>query len=114
MKTYPGELVQVDIKYVPNQCIGFDSKGISYYQITAIDTFSSKRVLVVVDEKSAPHTALFAEKLEERMRFKIDCIQTDNSSEFMSVQPNSKGKTIFQLVLDAFSIQHIHTKPYSP
>lgn len=42
-KTYPGELVQVDIKYVSKQCIGYDSKGVSYYQITAIDTFSSKR-----------------------------------------------------------------------
>lgn len=113
-KTYPGELVQVDIKYVPKQCIDFDSKGISYYQITAIDTFSSKRVLEIVDEKSATHTALFAEKLEERMGFKIDCVQTDNGSEFMSIHPNSKGKTIFQRVLDAFSIKHIHTRPYSP
>lgn len=48
------------------------------------------------------------------MGFKIECIQTDNGSEFMSVHPNSKGKTIFQLVLDAFSIRHIHTRPYSP
>lgn len=113
-KNYPGELVQVDIKYVPKETIRFDSKGINYYQITAIDTYSSKRVLEIVDEKSATNTALFAEKLEEKMGFKIECIQTDNGSEFMSVHPNSKGRTIFQLVLDAFSIQHIHTRPYSP
>lgn len=113
-KTYPGELVQVDIKYVPKESIGFDSKGISYYQITAIDTFSSKRILEIVDEKSATNTALFSERLEEKMGFKIDCIQTDNGAEFMSVHPNSKGKTIFQLILDAFFIRHIHTRPYSP
>ncbi|SEL07778.1 hypothetical protein SAMN04488114_12411 [Carnobacterium iners] len=67
-----------------------------------------------MDEKSATNTALFAEKLEEKMGFKIECIQTDNGSEFMLVHPNSKGKTIFQLVLDAFSIHHTHTRPYSP
>ena len=32
--TYPGDKVQVDIKYVPFECIGFDSHGIRYYQIT--------------------------------------------------------------------------------
>lgn len=36
--------VQIDIKYVPQYCIGWDSKGIKYYQITAIDEFSRKRV----------------------------------------------------------------------
>lgn len=50
--SYSGEKVQVDIKYVPDECIGFDSKGIRYYQITAIDEASRKRVLQIVDEKS--------------------------------------------------------------
>lgn len=113
-KNYPGQLVQMDIKYVPKECIGFDSKGISYYQITAIDTYSSKRVLGMVDEKSVTNTARFALELEEKMGFKIDCIQTDNGSEFLSTHPNAKGKTIFQRVLDSFGIQHIHTRPYSP
>ena len=27
--TYPGEKVQIDIKYVPQHCIGWDSKGIN-------------------------------------------------------------------------------------
>lgn len=53
--------MQVDIKYVPKECKGFDNKRISYYQITAINTFSSKRVLEIVDEKTAINTALFSE-----------------------------------------------------
>ena len=40
---YPGDKVQVDIKYVPNECLGFESYGIRYYQITAIDEYSRKR-----------------------------------------------------------------------
>ena len=35
--TYPGERVQIDVKYVPNECIGFASNHSRYYQITAID-----------------------------------------------------------------------------
>lgn len=113
-KTFPGELVQVDIKYVPKQCIMWDTKGISYYQITAIDTFSSKRVLKIVDEKSMTHTSTFLLDLEERFGFPIQCIQTDNGSEFLSVHPNAKGLTLFQTILKTKGIKHIHTRPYSP
>ena len=34
---YPGHKVQVDIKYVPNECIRFSCYGQRYCQITAID-----------------------------------------------------------------------------
>ena len=50
LTTYPGEKVQIDIKYVPQYCIGWDSMGIKYYQISAIDEFSRKRVCEIVDE----------------------------------------------------------------
>lgn len=48
---YPGDKVQVDIKYVPKECLIFDTMDKSYYQITAIDEFSRKRILEIVDEK---------------------------------------------------------------
>lgn len=35
--TYPGDKVQIDIKYVPNECIRFPSYGNRYYPITGID-----------------------------------------------------------------------------
>lgn len=43
---YPGDKVQVDIKYVPEECVRFPSYGDRYYQITAIDEYSRKRVLM--------------------------------------------------------------------
>ena len=49
---YPGDKVQVDIKYVPEECVRFPSYGDRYYQITAIDEYSRKRVLKIVKEKS--------------------------------------------------------------
>lgn len=49
---YPGELVQVDVKYVPLECIGFESDVDRYYQITAIDVFTRKRYIKLVKEHS--------------------------------------------------------------
>lgn len=42
---YPGDKVQVDIKYVPKECVRFPSYGDRYYQITAIDEYSRKGCL---------------------------------------------------------------------
>ena len=58
--TYLGEKVQIDIKYVPpNECLLFNTNGIKYYQITAIDEYSRKRILFIVDEKSVTNTSRF-------------------------------------------------------
>src|SRR5690606_42148137 len=54
---YPGERVQIDIKYVPNECIGFASNTSRYYQITAIDEYSRKRYMEIVNERSDEHTS---------------------------------------------------------
>ena len=61
----PGEKVQVDIKYVPVECIKFPTYGCKYYQITAIDEFSRKRVLKIVKEKSTYETSKFMLTLEK-------------------------------------------------
>ena len=49
---YHEDKVQVDIKYVPEECVRFPSYGDKYYQITAIDEYSRKRMLKIVKEKS--------------------------------------------------------------
>lgn len=112
--TYPGEKVQIDIKYVPLECIGFDSYGKRYYQITAIDEYSRKRVLEIVDEKSVTHTSKFLETLEERMGFKIKTVQTDNGYEFVNDVDRTKKISRFQRKLEILKIRHKRTRPYSP
>ncbi len=48
----PGDKVQIDIKHVPTESILFaTNEEEKYYQITAIDEFSRKRVLKIVKEK---------------------------------------------------------------
>lgn len=111
---YPGEKVQIDIKYVPMECIGFNSYGKRYYQITAIDEFSRKRILKIVDEKSVTHTSKFLETLENKMGFKIKTVQTDNGYEFVNDVDVTKKKSVFQKKLETLEIKHKRTRPYSP
>lgn len=111
---YPGDKVQVDIKYVPKECLLFDTQDKKYYQITAIDEFSRKRVLEIVDEKSVTNTSRFIRTLEEKMKLKINTIQTDNGSEFVNNQVETNEPTLFELTLEELGIKHRRTRPYSP
>ena len=110
--SYPGEKVQIDIKYVPMECIRFGFRDQKYYQITAIDEYSRKRVLKIVDEKSSYQTSKFLETLEEELGFKIKTVQTDNGMEFTN---SERGKeTLFELKLKELGIHYKKIRPYSP
>lgn len=111
---YPGDKVQVDIKYVPRECLVFDTQDKKYYQITAIDEYSRKRVLEIVDEKSVTNTSRFVKKLEKIMGLEINTIQTDNGPEFVNNQVETKEQTIFEKTLESLGINHRRTRPYSP
>ena len=111
---YPGELVQVDAKYVPLQCIGFESDVDRYYQITAIDVFTRKRYIKLVKEHSTYETAKFALELEKKLGFKIKTIQTDNGKEFTNNAIDTPKTSLFQKALKKLGIKHITTRPYSP
>lgn len=111
---YPGELVQVDVKYVPLECIGFESDVDRYYQITAIDVFTRKRYIKLVKEHSTYETAKFALEVEKKLGFKIKTIQTDNGKEFTNNAIDTPKTSLFQKVLKKLGIKHITTRPYSP
>ena len=89
--TYPGEFVQIDVKYVPLECIGFKSSYQRYYQITAIDLYSGKRVLKLVKENSTYETSKMLVRLENDFGFKIKTIQTDNGREFCNDREQKKS-----------------------
>lgn len=79
---FPGERVQIDVKFVPEVCIVGDAKGEKFYQYTAIDEFSRWRYLEAFQEHSSYSSAIFLEHLVKAAPFKIRCIQTDNGTEF--------------------------------
>ena len=100
------------MKYVPLECIGFKSNYGRYYPITAIDLYSRKRVLKLVNEHNTYETSKMLKNLEKKFGFKIKTVQTDNGREFC----NDKGKKeyLFEKVLRQLGIKYIRTRPYSP
>lgn len=111
---YPGDKVQVDIKYIPKECLMFDTMDKKYYQITAIDEYSRKRILKIVDEKSVTNTSEFVKTLQETLGLKINTIQTDNGPEFVNNQIDTNEPTLFEKTLKNLGIKHRRTRPYSP
>ncbi|WP_019134064.1 DDE-type integrase/transposase/recombinase [Kallipyga massiliensis] len=111
---FPGDKVQIDIKYVPKACVRFPNYGLRYYQITAIDEFSRKRVLKIVDEKSTYETTKFLDDLEERMGFSIHTIQVDNGLEFVNDNDRTNRESRFELAVKQKGWVLRRTRPYSP
>ena len=110
----PGDKVQIDIKYVPQRCILFNSHGKRYYQITALDEYSRKRVLKIVDEKTVTHTKRFLETLVDKMGFDITTVQTDNGREFVNDEEITERISAFEKELIKQGIKYKRTAPYSP
>jgi transposase InsO family protein len=73
----PGELVEIDVKYVPG-AIG----NRRYYQYTAIDTASRWRYLAIYDEQTTYHSIIFLKDVISHFPHKINAIKTDNGSVF--------------------------------
>lgn len=72
-----GELVEVDIKYVPKR-LGFKR----FYQFTAIDCASRWRYLKIYEDMSSHSAISFLKELIEVAPFKIKAIKTDNGPCF--------------------------------
>ena len=111
---YPGHKVQIDIKYVPMECIRFPCYGQRYYQITAIDEYSRRRVLKIVKEKSTYETGKFLRSLERKMGFPIRIVQVDNGSEFVNDENKTERIGRFQRIAESLGMQIRRTRPYSP
>lgn len=76
-KRKPGELVEIDVKYVPGPI-----EGKKYYQYTAIDTASRWRYIEVYDDQSTFHSIVFLQKVIYLFPYSIQAIKTDNHSIF--------------------------------
>jgi transposase InsO family protein len=73
----PGELIEIDVKYVPGKIAGK-----RYYQYTAIDTASRWRYLKVYEEQSSYNSILFLKEVMARFPYQIQAVKTDNGSVF--------------------------------
>lgn len=116
---YPGERVQIDVKWVPKECIA-GQPGRKYYQYTAIDEYSRLRYLGSFQEVNTYSSAQFlndAVAWFTRRGITIECVQTDNGTEFTKRLLRTKevdNFTLFEQLLQQLGIRHKFIRPYTP
>ncbi|MEG2597090.1 MAG: helix-turn-helix domain-containing protein, partial [Oscillospiraceae bacterium] len=72
--SFPGQRVQVDVKFVPAPCLVGEAEGEKYYQYTAIDEYSRFRYIAAFKEHSSYSSAQFVDQLVKAFKFPILCI----------------------------------------
>jgi transposase InsO family protein len=73
----PGELVEIDVKYVPKKI-----DRMRYYQFTAIDCATRWRYLEIYDEQTNTNSVHFLNNVIRIAPFRIRAIKTDNGAIF--------------------------------
>ena len=110
---YPGQKVQVDVKFVPSYCV---TNGRKYYQYTAIDECTRWTYREMYEEHSTYSSAQFLANLVKKCPFSIREIQTDNGTEFTNalVQKKCDHKSLFENMLDRYDIIYHRIRVATP
>jgi len=117
--SHPGERIQIDVKWVPRECI-VGGKVRQYCQYTAIDEYSRLRYLQAFDEANTYTSMQFLKEAVlwfGRRGIQVECVQTDNGHEFtkrLSRTRDEENLTSFELLLRFLGIRHKFIKPYTP
>ena len=118
---YPGQRVQIDVKFVPKSCLvgaaAEEAKETGgYFQYTFLDEYSRFRYLEAFKEHSSYSSAEFIKHCVKRFPYAIECVQTDNGTEFTNrlISPKEYKPTLFEKTLAELGIRHKLIKPYTP
>ena len=113
---YPGQRIQIDVKFIPSVCLVGDAEGKKFYQYTAIDEYSRWRYVEAFEEHSTYSSSVFVEHLIRHFPMSIECVQTDNGAEFTKrfTQPGKETLTMFQRTLRHTALCHKLIKPFTP
>lgn len=110
---YPGQKVQVDVKFVPAYCV---VNGQKYYQYTAVDECTRWTYREMYDEHSTYSSTQFLVNLVRKCPFAIREIQTDNGTEFTNalVKKHLDYKSLFEERLEKYGIIHHRIRIATP
>lgn len=101
----PGELVEIDVKYVPGTV-----ENKEYFQYTAIDTSSRWRHLEVFPEQSSYNTIEFLKIVRSKFEYPINAIKTDNHSTFTNAYTGTNKRSDLSVKtlhpLDVYCAEH--------
>ena len=112
-----GELVEIDVKYVPGRIAGK-----RYFQYTAIDTASRWRYMNIYDEQSGWNSQLFLKETMIQFSRPIQAVKTDNGFIFTNRYTGSykrldkmpKGIHVFDRFCNMQNIVHYLIDPGKP
>ena len=110
---YPGQKVQVDVKYVPSECV---TDGNKYYQYTAVDECTRWTYRYMYNEHSTHSSIQFLRQLVKACPFQIKRIQTDNGTEWTKqlITNDPNDLTSFELGLRAYGIEYQRIRVATP
>jgi len=110
---YPGQKIQIDVKYVPRKCI---VNGKRYYQYTAIDECTRWTYRQMYDENSSYSAKQFLIELIRKASFPIRLVQTDNGTEFTNalMVVKAKHKSLFEQALIDMDIEYKRIRIATP
>lgn len=110
---YPGQKLQIDVKFVPSYCV---SNGQKYYQYTAIDECTRWVFREMYDEHSTYSSKDFLIKLIKAFPYPIREIQTDNGREFTNAYLPQKTPTfsLFESALADLAIIYHRIRVATP
>ena len=108
---YPGQKIQLDVKFVPSYCV---VDGKKYYQYTAVDECTRWTFREMYDEHSTCSSKQFLERLIEKAPFPIREIQTDNGTEFTYKYISDDVICPFDKALQKLRINHKLIPPRTP
>lgn len=109
-KQRPGELVHIDIKFLPAL------RNARYdYEFAAVDDFSREAVVWIgFDQTSASATA-FLERVVSTLPYPVEAVLTDNAFAFtMRFTHHSERQSRFEQACATLGIRHYLLRPHAP
>lgn len=109
-KQRPGELLHLDLKYLPAL-----RNARHDFEFAAVDDFSREAVVSIQTEQTSQAAATFLEHVLATLPYRIDAVLTDNAFAFtMRHAQHAHRLTRFQQVCAAHGIRHYLLRPYAP
>ena len=110
---YPGQKIQIDVKYVPSKCV---ANGQKYYQFTAVDECTRHTYRQMYDEQSTYSAKLFLHEMLSYFKFPVREIQTDNGTEFTNalIAVKAAHKSLFEQALEDLAIKYKRIRIATP
>jgi transposase InsO family protein len=108
-KTRPGELVHVDLKYLP----ALENRA--EFEFAAVDDYTREAVVWIAGARTTHNATAFLERLVAALPYPIEAVMTDNDLAFtMRFAYYRKRRTRFEQACQSLGIVHRLLRPHAP